>query len=263
MKSLVAAKLFCDDCLDGLSRMPEGSVDMVLADPPYGITKCRWDTPLDLGRMWKALRRVCKPNAAMLFFAQCPFDKVLGTSNLKALRYEWVWDKGRNTGFMNVGKMPMKRTENVLVFYDRLPKFNPQYTKGEPYRRMPSPTAWSDVYGRPVYKRYRENDSFRQPLNLITFPYNVKALVHPTQKPADLCEYLIRSYTDPGDTVLDICAGSGTTAVAAVNSGRDWLAFEKEPEYCRIAEGRILDAMREKRRSLFFRKFQDGAREAS
>jgi site-specific DNA-methyltransferase (adenine-specific) len=250
----IASRLFNEDCISGMARIPDKSIDMVLADPPYGTTECAWDIPLPLPEMWAQLKRVCKPRAAILLFAQCPFSIILGASNLKMLKHEWVWLKNRSTGFLNSRKMPMKASENILVFYSDLPKYNPQFLDGEPYHSTRN--GPSRCYGDYKVSHETYNDGFRWPVNTIKFPV-IMHPEHPTQKPIDLCEYLIKTYTDPGETVLDITAGSGTTAVAAVNLDRDWVAFEKESDYYHIAARRIGEAMDQKERSLFFTGFPE------
>jgi site-specific DNA-methyltransferase (adenine-specific) len=261
----IAARLFNEDCIGGLARIPSGSVDMVLADPPYGTTNNAWDVPLPLDPMWRELKRVCRPCAAMLFFSQCPYDKVLGASNLPMLRYEWIWLKSRQTGFLNATRAPLKITENVLVFSSGQTRYNPQMETGR-MKKVISPTLVNNhpnyrrITVKPLYGKVSYESDKRFPLNVLPFPSEV-FVPHPTQKPVALCEYLILTYTDPGDVVLDICAGSGTTAVAAVNTGRDWLAFEKEPGYCAVAAERIGDAMAAQERSLFFKGFPGKATE--
>jgi site-specific DNA-methyltransferase (adenine-specific) len=258
VRKAIAERLRLGDCIELLKDVPAGSVDMALIDPPYGVTNCAWDTPLPLPEMWAGLKRVCKPNAAMLFFAQCPFDKVLGVSNIKQLRYEWFWDKRRVTGFYKIKTSPLRRVENILVFYDTTPKYNPQMTEGKPYSKRQRAYPSQKCY-HITQRCDTESDGQRYPVNILEFSSitgdrDVER-INPTQKPVPLCEYLIKTYTDPGDTVLDICAGSGTAAVAAVNTGRDFIAFEKDPGYHAAAARRIEDAMRESERSLFFAGF--------
>jgi site-specific DNA-methyltransferase (adenine-specific) len=259
MRSEIEARFFNGDCIEGMERLPEHSVDMVLTDPPYGTTCNSWDTPLPLPEMWAELKRVVKPNGAKLFFAQCPFDKILGASNVRKLRYEYVWIKPRATGFFNAGKMPLKKTENVLVFYEKLPVFNPQFTKGKPYKHNQGKIYHSTTWNKTFYSAGRENPGTRHPTNVLDHNTVREGSLHPTQKPVSLCEYLIRAHSVPGDVVLDLCAGSGTTAIAAINAGRDWLAFEKEKNYWKIAVERIEARIAETEGSLFFEPFPDRA----
>ena len=158
-------------------------------------------------------------------FRTMPYDKVLGASNLSMLRYEWVWYKSRCTGFLNARRAPLKRTENILVFYQKLPYYDPQFEQGKPYKKISREGSNSPNYGKFLRSSSGSEDGLRFPGNLLAFS-SVQRTVHPTQKPVELCEYLIRTYTRPGELVADICAGSGTTAVAAVNTGRRFVCFE-------------------------------------
>ena len=175
---------------------------------------------------------------AVLFFAQCPYDKVLGASNLAMLRYEWVWYKSRCTGFLNARRAPLKKTENILVFYQKLPLYNPQFEQGKPYKKIAGNNGNSTNYGKFTRSGSGSEDGLRFPGNVLTFPA-VQRTVHPTQKPVELCEYFIKTYTRPGEVVADICAGSATTAVAALNTGRRFICFETVPAYYAAATERI------------------------
>ncbi len=166
----------------------------------------------------------------MLFFAQCPYDKVLGASNLPMLRYEWVWYKSRCTGFLNARRAPLKKTENILVFYQKLPLYNPQFEQGKPYKKIAGNRGDSTNYGKFIRSGSGSEDGLRFPGNVLAFP-TVQRTIHPTQKPVELCEYFIKTYTRPGEVVADICAGSGSTAVAALNTGRRFICFETVPAY--------------------------------
>jgi len=216
---------------------------MLLTDPPYGTTQNPWDVPLPLPEFWEAVRWAVKPDGAILLFAQCPYDKELGVSNLKMLRYEWVWAKENCTGFLNARRAPLKKTENILVFYEKHPAYYPQFTQGKPYRKYPDKLGPSTNYGK--FKRIeRMSDGRRFPCNLLYFSRDLHN-IHPTQKPVALCEYLIRTYTQPGELVADICAGSGTTAVAAIHTGRNFICFERDPKIYSMALERIYEAMAE------------------
>ena len=228
--------LFLMDGIKGLRSLPRHSVDMLLTDPPYGTTRNFWDVPLP--ELWEAVRWVVKPEGAVLFFAQCPYDKVLGASNLAMLRYEWVWYKSRCTGFLNARRAPLKRTENILVFYQKLPYYNPQFEQGKPYKKISREGSNSPNYGKFLRSSSGSEDGLRFPGNLLAFS-SVQRTVHPTQKPVELCEYFIKTYTRPGEVVADICAGSGTTAVAALNTGRRFVCFETAPAFYAAASERI------------------------
>ena len=230
--------LFLMDGIEGLRSLPKHSVDMLLTDPPYGTTRNFWDVPLPLPELWEAVKWAVKPDGAVLFFAQCPYDKVLGASNLSMLRYEWVWYKSRCTGFLNARRAPLKRTENILVFYQKLPYYDPQFEQGKPYKKISRTGDNSPNYGKFLRSSSGSEDGLRFPGNLLAFS-SVQRTVHPTQKPVELCEYLIRTYTRPGEVVADICTGSGTTAVAAVNTGRRFVCFETAPAFYAPATERI------------------------
>ena len=177
----------------------------------------------------------------ILFFAQCPFDKVLGASNLAMLRYEWVWYKSRATGFLNANRAPLKKSENILVFYQKSPMYHPQFTYGEPYRKTNPRSGCSTNYGKFERTGSESSDGRRYPGNVLFVP-TVTGGIHPTQKPVELCEYFIKTYTDEGAVVADICAGSGTTAVAAMNTHRRFICFENAPSIYTIAAQRIEQA---------------------
>ena len=229
--------LYLMDGIEGLRSLPRHSVDMLLTDPPYGTTRNYWDVPLPLPELWEAVRWAVKPEGAVLLFAQCPYDKVLGASNLPMLRYEWVWYKSRCTGFLNARRAPLKKTENILVFYQKSPAYYPQFEQGEPYKKIHHRSGHSPNYG--AFERISgESDGRRFPGNVLAFP-TVANTVHPTQKPVELCEYLIKTYTREGQVVADICAGSGTTAIAALNTGRRFIGFENAPAFYGPAAERI------------------------
>ena len=222
------------DCLEVLAEVEPGSVDMVFCDLPYGTTRNRWDCPIALDRLWPLLHRAAKPSAAMVFTAQTPFDKVLGASNLGELRYEWVWEKTNATGHLNAKRAPLKAHENILVFYRRQPTYNPQMTEGHPrkvstahHKRGSKTSSNYGAYGPTTYDSTR-----RYPRSVLTFPSDKqRSALHPTQKPVGLIDYLIRTYTNPGDLVLDPTAGVMTTAVAARDLGRRCLCIENDLDY--------------------------------
>jgi site-specific DNA-methyltransferase (adenine-specific) len=231
------AELHQADCFDILPTLQDGSVDLVLADLPYGTTQCAWDTEMPLARLWEQYDRICR--GPVVLFAQTPFDKILGASNIKALKYEWIWEKTNATGHLNAKKSPMKAHENVLVFYDRQPTYNPIKTTGHVRK-----TARKSGCASPIYGRQNRDDSYdsteRYPRSVIEFSSDKqKSNLHPTQKPVALCEYLIRTYSNPGDVVLDNCMGSGTTGVAALSLGRRFIGIERDAAYFGIAKNRI------------------------
>ena len=228
-------KIYNEDCLDGMKRIPDGSVDAIICDMPYGTTRNAWDSVIPLDKLWAQYKRIAKKNAAICLFAQTPFDKVLGCSNIEWLKYEWVWEKEMGTGFLNSKKMPLKIHENILVFYKELPIYNPQFTKGYPY--IIHCKGHSSNYGEQA-GAVVVNDGKRYPNSIIEFSRDSDSF-HPTQKPVDLLRYLIRTYSNEGDTILDNCMGSGTTAVACIKEKRHFIGFELNQEYFEKACKRI------------------------
>lgn len=237
MNETLLNKIIHGDCLEEMKNIKDKSIDMVLCDLPYGTTRNKWDSIIPLDELWEQYNRIIKDNGAIVLTAQTPFDKVLGCSNLKMLRYEWIWQKTQGTGHLNAKKMPMKNHENILVFYKKLPTYNPQKTVGTPYTQKSGKASGN--YGSQV-QVITENSGERYPLTVQLFKSN-KGL-HPTQKPVELFEYLIKTYTNEGDVVLDNCIGSGTTAVAAISTGRNFIGIEQEWEYCEVANQRIEEA---------------------
>jgi site-specific DNA-methyltransferase (adenine-specific) len=236
------------DCLKEMKKIPDNSVDMVLTDPPYGTTACKWDSIIPLEPMWEQLKRVIKPNGAIVMTASQPFTSVLVSSNLKQFKYDWTWKKPKGTGHLNAKKQPMRDKEDIVVFYAKQCTYNPQKTKGEPYKDKAgkdhdSNTSMTDSYGAYTNKR-EDNNGFRYPKQVQCFPVVERNTVHPTQKPVALMEYLIRTYTNEGETVLDFTMGSGTTGVACKNLGRDFIGIELDKDYYNIARNRINEATR-------------------
>ena len=249
MQEILENNIYQGDCLELLKGIPDGSVDCVITDPPYGTTENKWDKKVDLVALWKELYRVTKPNAAFLLNAQMPFAVDLVNSNRKDFRYEWIWQKIQGTGFLNANKMPLKIHEQILVFYRKLPTYNPQKWQGKPL-----PLCYSEIISRNYnYKKavpYSNPTGLRYPTDIIKCNYDKNRYnstiknktLHPTQKPVALIEYLIKTYTNPGELVLDCFLGSGTTAVAAINTGRKYIGFELKEEYIEMAKKRIEDA---------------------
>lgn len=244
------ARIARGDCLELVARIPAGSVDMVLCDPPYGNTHAVWDKALDSAALFRHLWRVCKPNAAIALFAQFPFAVDLINAARKFYRYKWVWKKNdANTGFLNAYKMPLRNHEDILIFYEVLPKYNPQFDNREPYDRT---TKYVKLHGTSLYGSAKGNfgskssDGRRFPLDVIEYSRGVNN-EHPTQKPVDLLRYLIRTYTDPGETVLDCTMGSGSTGVAALAEDRRFIGIEIGVEYFDTARRRIEEGARQPR----------------
>lgn len=235
-------EIFNEDCLTGLKRIPNGSVDMILDDLPFGTTALSVDKPLPLETMWEEFLRVTKYNAAIVLFSQMPFGAELIQSAKDIYRHEWIYEKTLPTGHLNANKMPLRIHENILIFYRALPKYNPQFTQGKPYQR--NHKIGSLNYSTQT-KTALVSDGRRYPVDVIKARQPIcegEQLCHPQQKPVPLLEYLIKTYTDAGETVLDATMGSGSTGVAAVNTGRKFIGFELDREYFTIARGRISEA---------------------
>lgn len=238
-------KLILGDCLEVMKDIPDGSVDMICADLPYGTTNCRWDTIIPFEPLWAHYKRIIKKNGAIVLTASQPFTSALVMSNAGWFKYAWVWDKvNRPTGHLNAKKQPMRITEDVLIFSRGTVAYNPQMVDGEPYTAKHGATdegASSDNYGKQRVT-LTVCDGKRYPRNLLAIKADERGTVgriHPTQKPVALMEYLIKTYTNPGDTVLDNVMGSGTTGVACKNLGRNFIGIEKDEKYFSIAKSRI------------------------
>jgi len=236
--------MFQDDvlrgnCFDWLPEIPDNSVDLVLTDLPYGITACKWDTPIDLAEMWKQLNRVCKERAAMVFTAAQPFTAALIMSNPRNFKYEWIWEKPQGTNPLNAKIMPLKNHENVCVFYRKAPTYNAQMTQGTPYSGFSSDSATiGEVYGSRKSKHRDNPEGTRYPKTVQPFAQQRTGL-HPTQKPVVMMQYFIRTYSNSGELVLDITAGSSTTAVAAIQENRHFIMIEEDQNYYEVSCNRI------------------------
>lgn len=237
--------LMLGDCLEMMREIPDGSVDMVLCDLPYGTTQNKWDSVLPLDQLWDEYKRLCK--GAVVLTAAQPFTSSLIMSNIKDFRYVWYWKKNRATNVLNAKKMPLRDTEEVCVFSGSV--YNPQglITINRPSRNSKKDY---DNYGSGTSKEYVQEYT-NYPLQTLEFD-SVQRTVHPTQKPIALMEYLIRTYTNEGDTVLDNTMGSGTTGVACVNTGRSFIGIERDPAYFEIAKKRIYAPPRAKQVGLDF-----------
>ncbi len=232
-------KLINGNCIEVLPTIESNSIDFICADMPYGTTQCKWDSIINLELLWPEIWRVAKPNAAVVLFAQIPFSIKLGYSQLEYLRHEWVWEKPAATGFFNAKKMPLKAHENILVFYKELPTYNPVKTTGHARKTAGRKEIGSEVYGKGVKKTVYDSTE-RYPRSVVKFSSDrQKQNLHPTQKPVALLEYLVTTYTNAGETVLDFCMGSGTAGVATAKLGRNFIGIEKDESYFNVASQRL------------------------
>lgn len=245
----MAAKLYRGDCLTGLDLLPDACIDACIADPPYGTTACAWDSIINLDQLWPKLRRVVKPHGAIVLFSAQPFTSVLVMSNLAEFRYEWIWDKvNKYTGALNANRMPMRRHENVVVFYRKQPTYNKQFREGKPYkvqRTKGHGAHVGDAFASQV--RIGVNHGQHNPCTILEIPADRKKELglHPTQKVEEVVQYFVRTYTNPGETVLDFAMGSGTTGAVCLPEGRNFVGMEKDES---IFEGALhrIKAVRER-----------------
>ena len=249
-------KIYNEDCLEGMKRIPDGSIDMILCDLPYGTTKCKWDTIIPFEPLWAEYERVIKDNGAIVLTASQPFTSALIMRNPKMFRYQWYWNKNKVTGFANAKKQPLRNVEDVVVFYKKHPTYNPQglieinKTKrngksvgGETLRGNIEDSSGKGSLRTSGHSYVQKHTNYpRQALYI----NGESKTVHPTQKPVALFEYLIKTYTNECETVLDNCIGSGTTAIACINTNRNYIGFELDKHYCEIANERIQKAVDEK-----------------
>lgn len=235
-------QLYHGDCLELMKDIPDKSIDMILCDLPYGTTACKWDVVIPLEPLWEQYERIIKDNGVIVLFSAQPFTSILVCSNLKLFKYEWVWDKvNKFSGHLNAKKQPMRQTERINVFYKKQTTYNPLMERGEPYTAVSS-GAKSSNYGKQTDKIVTVCDGRRYPRDIIKIKGDERGTVgriHPTQKPIEICEYLIKTYTNEGEIVLDNCMGSGSTGVACINTNRNFIGIEKEDKYFEIAKKRI------------------------
>ena len=264
-KRLVMVQLYHGDCLVEMQKIADKSVDMILCDLPYGTTACKWDCVIPFDSLWGNYRRLIKPTGAIVLFGQQPFTSALIMSNIAEYKYSWIWQKDSGTNFLNAHHQPLKTTEEICVFGQYATtesrrglylNYNPQMRKGfKPYTCKSGAQRKDTAMVRGVCKAqnggaFTASDGDRFPVNIIQFKRD-KERFHPTQKPVALLEYLIKTYTNEGDTVLDNTMGSGSTGVACVNTGRDFIGIELNEEYFKIAFDRIKKAEKEKSEMLF------------
>ena len=243
-------EVYHGDCLELMHDIDDKSIDMILCDLPYGTTACKWDSIIPFEPLWNHYKRIIKNNGAIVLTASQPFTSALVMSNIKMFKYEWIWIKNRITGFANAKKQPLRNYESILVFYGLFPTYNPQGLSrvnktvkngktvgGESLRSDIAETSGKGNLRTAGHTYTQEFTGYpKQTLNNI--PEDLQKL-HPTQKPVALFEYLIKTYTNEGELILDNCAGSGTTAIAAINTNRNYILMEKDEGYFNIAKDRI------------------------
>lgn len=249
-------RLFCGDCLEIMPKLKDNSIDLILCDLPYGTTKCKWDVIIPFEKLWKEYIRLIKEDGAIVLFGKEPFSSQLRVSNIEMYKYDWIWVKDTKSNFMQANHQPLNNIELISVFgkgYVREIKdkvmmtYNPQFVEGKEYR-LPKESKTTDLFGENhkngVYKHYERDTSQRYPYNILEFNID-KPKIHPTQKPVALLEYLIKTYTNENAVVLDNCMGSGSTGVACLNSGREFIGIEKEQKYFKIAQSRLVGELLE------------------
>jgi site-specific DNA-methyltransferase (adenine-specific) len=231
-------QIICGDCLEVMKEFPDKFVELILSDLPYGVTACTWDSVIPLDLLWIQYKRIIKDNGVIVLTASQPFTTILISSNLKDFSYCWYWVKNQGTNFFHAKSMPIRKIEEICVF--KKGKYNPQMTDGH----LPTSSAKGCSSGKVYFgnnkRNYLGGNTSRYPDNILEYKcVDNYSRCHPTQKPVELIEYLIKTYTDEGNLVLDSCIGSGTTAVACIKTNRNYIGIEKEREYCKIAEQRI------------------------
>jgi len=235
-------KIYNEDCLIGMKRIPDKSIDMVLCDLPYGTTNCNWDNIIPFEALWNQYERIIKDEGVIVLTGAEPFSSLLRNSNLKLYKYDWIWDKVKGTGFLNAKKQPMRNHETVSVFYKKFGVYNPQMTTGHALKKSKRTSKHqTDVYGE-MKNDYNYSSTERYPRSIQVFSTDTQnSSIHPTQKPVGMFEYFIKTYTNDGDTVLDNCMGSATTAIACMNTDRNFIGFEKEKSYFELGNKRIAE----------------------
>lgn len=233
-------KILNGDCLELMKDIPSKSIDMILCDLPYGTTACKWDNIIPFNKLWEQYERIIKDNGAIVLTASQPFTSKLVMSNPKMFKYDWVWEKSHSRGFLNAWKQPLRKTEDVCIFYKKQCVYNPQIVNKpkKNIRPISNRTKPSNCYGLHGLDIHKLSPDKSMPVNIIKFNTEQKQM-HPTQKPVALFEYLIKTYTNEGMIVLDNCSGSGTTAIACINTNRNYICIEKDETYFKLSVDRV------------------------
>lgn len=260
LRSMDIDKIYLGDCLELMKEIPDKSIDCIICDLPYGVlsknnTHAQWDRIIPFEPLWEQYERITKDNAAIILFGQGMFTAKLMMSQQKLWRYNLIWDKDRTSGFLNANRMPLRQHEDIVMFYRALPTYNPQMMKCAPHQRNHGRGSGKHVNTNNCYGKWNEIEQTisdeKYPTSIICFPKEHYSDMHPTQKPVELIRYLIRTYTNEGDLVLDNCVGSGTTAIAAIKENRHFIGMELNKEYYEIACERIKKEQAEAENSLF------------
>lgn len=251
MNDIELDKIYKEDCLQGMHRITDHSIDAIICDLPYGTTQCEWDVIIPFPLLWEQYKRIIKNNGVIVLFGAEPFSSYLRLSNIKWYKYDWIWDKVKGGGFLNAKRQPIRNHELISIFYNKQCTYNPQKTFGhERKKTFKSRNHQTEVYGR-MNRDCNYDSTERYPRSIQVFKTDTQnSSLHPNQKPVKLMEYLVRTYTNEGEIVLDNCIGSGTTAIACINSHRHFIGFEKLEKYYTAACKRISDAIREPRLTL-------------
>lgn len=259
---IASNKLYCGDCLERMKEIEDKSIDAIICDPPFGTTACKWDSVIPFDKLWEQYKRIIKDNGAIVLFGREPFSSKLRMSNIKNYKHEWVWNKEQAGNFIQAKNHPLRVTENIMVFCNEKVKYYPimEKAKEENKRPLSIKLQKTNFLGKVSQGEFKSSENYnpdlRYPKNILTFNARSKECnnvnrVHPTQKPVALLEYLIKTYTNEGEMVLDNTMGSGSTGVACVNTNRKFIGIEMDENYFNIACDRIDKAIREKEQDLF------------
>lgn len=235
-------QLYKGDCLEIMKDIADKSIDCIICDLPFGTTKNRWDVIIPFDKLWEQYERIIKDNGAILLFGSQPFTSKLILSNEKMFRYDMVWDREKGKDFLNSNRKPLKSHEDICVFYKKQPTYNKQYWYADPYTRTKGKSKKSgSQYNEHELVDTSSQDGRRNPLTVLRFPYSAgHGTLHPNQKPIDLLEWLIKTYTNEGEVVLDNCMGSASTIIAAINTSRQWIGIERDDTYFEVAKERVI-----------------------